>query len=758
LSCYTYFMARSSQKKNPYIVISAALILLLSCSSPLLADTVPASRTQGDHDQHVIAWLVGQLRVALGYGKDQEALSIWERGEENHSQHRLGLAIGEYTAWSLARLYGQAGKYDQAIELYEPFYADRGDLSIEERAELGEHLIFGKEGGSKIRGAIGKAQCPLCHGFQEGMLGERAPNLYKVYSRASERLRDPRYHLGKPQDRDTVRKEACPGCGTATTAMEYLAESVACPNCYVVTGYGLKGTHDTDGGCPVIHQPPISLSIPELIAVETWILKQEGVELPLTEMRSAHEKFTPKDERPGMTEGITLASLYEEKGDYSQALSLIEANYPGLEKHDKTMGYMSYRERLAFWRDNQELFISFKQQPKLVERFPLLLRSNRHPLNHLEASMLGVEYIRPQLFGGEAPRWSPDGRSLLFTHCYEKECQIRLMESDRQTTRILIDNAAYGDWSPDGKQVVYVSNGNLFRHELLTGETHELATMPSKTNQRPHWSSDGKSIELLQRSSPSQPCRKVVFNLSKGTWKNETPIKAKSRLSVQSTPDDAPYDIIANNETSIFCGSPSQPQNSNNLRQYLVDGQADKAFSLKPLYLPKTQLNQELVWLLNKRDNFALLLFRDARNPTVSPDTRWVAYEFHIVARYGEVGYSITNLHLARLQEVPQRVREFVLNRGSLEGLKKGMILHVRGSDEWKGVPPIGAVQVVHTFPHQAVVRSVIEIHHPYATDNPNSFEKSIEAGDRVTIPNSKEETVLLDLEALHSSSNSNLR
>jgi hypothetical protein len=754
-------MALSAQKKNPSIVIGAALIFLLSYSAPLLADPVPASSIQGDHDQHVIDWLVGQLReqlyAALYHGEDQKALSLWERGVESHSQHRLGFTIGEWTAWQLASLYVKSGKYDRAIELYEPFYADRPTLSVEERAALGEQLIFGKVDGSKIQGYIGKAQCPLCHSFQKGIEGERAPNLFNVYSRAAERLQDPRYHLGKPQNRDTKRKEACPGCGTATTAMEYLAESVACPNCYIVAGFGRRGTHDTDGGCPVIHHPPISLSIPELIAVETWILKQEGIELPLTEMRNAHEKFISSDEL-GKHEGIRLASLYEAKGDYPQALRLIEANYPGLENYEKARSYsFSYGPdnwHLVFFRDNQEQFISFKQQPNLVERFPLLLRSDRHPLNHLEASRLGVEYGTVLSAVGEAPRWSPDGKSLLFTSCHKTDCKIRLKESDRQTPRTLIHNAAYGDWSPDGKQVVYISKGQLFHYELLTGETHELATIPSTTNQRPHWASDGKSIELLQRLSPSQPCRKVLFDISSGAWKIETPIKTKSSMSAQSMQDDAPYDIIANNETSIFCGSSSQAQNSNQLRRQLVDGQTDKVFSLKSIFGPKTRFNQELVWFLNKRDDFALLLFRDARNPTISPDGRWVAYEFCVRNRSGECESLITQLFLARLQEVSQRVHEFALNRGKLEGVKKGMILHVRGrGEEWMYHPPFGAVQVVQTFPHQSVVRSIIETDYPHET-----FKKSIQAGDRVIVPNSKEESVLLDLEALHSSSNSNLR
>src|SRR5947208_16378147 len=110
-------------------------------------------------------------------------------------------------------------------------------MSVKIRAELGEKLIFGSVGASKTQGAIGKARCLLCHGFQKGFLSERAPNLYGITERAKERLKDPRYHMNRPNERDTVQKEAFPGSGTATTALEYIAESAVCPNCYVVQGF-----------------------------------------------------------------------------------------------------------------------------------------------------------------------------------------------------------------------------------------------------------------------------------------------------------------------------------------------------------------------------------------------------------------------------------------------------------------------------------------------------------------------------------------
>src|SRR2546428_36044 len=45
--------------------------------------------------------------------------------------------------------------------------ADVRQMSVQERADLGEKIIFGAVGASGTQGAIGKGQCPLCHGFQK---------------------------------------------------------------------------------------------------------------------------------------------------------------------------------------------------------------------------------------------------------------------------------------------------------------------------------------------------------------------------------------------------------------------------------------------------------------------------------------------------------------------------------------------------------------------------------------------------------------
>jgi cytochrome c2 len=180
---------------------------------------------------------------------------------------------------------------------------DFGSMSPQQLADEGEKIIFGGLGQSKVQGAIGKGQCPLCHGFNEGFLSERAPNLFGVPDRAKKQLDDPKYHKGKPAERDTAQKEAFPGAGTATTGQEYISESHACPSCYVVAGFGVKGTNDKESPMPIIHKPPISLTLGELAAVDTWLYVREGKEAPsFEEITAAYEKFIPEADRPKASE------------------------------------------------------------------------------------------------------------------------------------------------------------------------------------------------------------------------------------------------------------------------------------------------------------------------------------------------------------------------------------------------------------------------------------------------------------------------
>ena len=79
-------------------------------------------------------------------------------------------------------------------------------MSVQALADEGEKIIFGGIGKNKEQGAVGKGQCPLCHAFHAGMLGERAPNLVGLPGRAGkERLEDPKYSRGSRLE-ETLQK------------------------------------------------------------------------------------------------------------------------------------------------------------------------------------------------------------------------------------------------------------------------------------------------------------------------------------------------------------------------------------------------------------------------------------------------------------------------------------------------------------------------------------------------------------------------
>ena len=61
--------------------------------------------------------------------------------------------------------------------------------------------------------------------------------------------------------------------GEEMVGEDYLRESIMCPSCYVVKGYGKAG--DKVSPMPVIVKPPISLSPIEANAVIAWLQSKD---------------------------------------------------------------------------------------------------------------------------------------------------------------------------------------------------------------------------------------------------------------------------------------------------------------------------------------------------------------------------------------------------------------------------------------------------------------------------------------------------
>jgi len=150
---------------------------------------------------------------------------------------------------------------------------EQNEITVERLARIGKLIIFGTDDprGVLARGEvpIGKGQCPLCHKFFQEHKADRGPALIAVEARSHFRIKEERYQafsnrLSKGDDNSGIIPHA-------QTGGEYLLESEYCPNCYTVTGYGIKGTNDLESAMPIINKPPIKLTDFEIVAVVAYL-------------------------------------------------------------------------------------------------------------------------------------------------------------------------------------------------------------------------------------------------------------------------------------------------------------------------------------------------------------------------------------------------------------------------------------------------------------------------------------------------------
>lgn len=127
---------------------------------------------------------------------------------------------------------------------------DLGSMTMEQFAGLGEQIFNGK------------GTCTLCH----NPVGGRAPLLNQagkdgpaIGARAEERIKDSGYK------------------GKAKTGEEYIRESMIEPSVFVVVGFGVKGTNDTQSPMPVVTSGAIGLTDAEVDAVIAYFQTNAGV-------------------------------------------------------------------------------------------------------------------------------------------------------------------------------------------------------------------------------------------------------------------------------------------------------------------------------------------------------------------------------------------------------------------------------------------------------------------------------------------------
>ncbi len=138
-----------------------------------------------------------------------------------------------------------------------------GEVTIDEMISIGKERF--------------ETVCKLCH---NPALAGRAPDPSDLVRKAEERLKDVTYKSAKANGSG----------GRAATVEAYLRESMECPSCFVVPGFGVKGTNDMESPMPVINKPPTAFTDFEINSVIAYMQNKEGVDVTITPPAGNAEK------------------------------------------------------------------------------------------------------------------------------------------------------------------------------------------------------------------------------------------------------------------------------------------------------------------------------------------------------------------------------------------------------------------------------------------------------------------------------------
>ncbi|HBO84433.1 MAG: hypothetical protein A2073_00480 [Deltaproteobacteria bacterium GWC2_42_11] len=172
-----------------------------------------------------------------------------------------------YASYGIPQVKPEAPPVEEKLNL--------GSMTMDQFIALGDKIFNGK------------GTCTLCH----NPVGGRAPILDSVASMAMEHLKDPRYK------------------GKAKTSEEYIKESMVIPSAFVVAGFGVKGTNDTESPMPNVTTGAIGLNEAEVDAVIAYLQKKAGQEVTVKIPTGAP---AGKDEKAAETAPASPAKKPEE--------------------------------------------------------------------------------------------------------------------------------------------------------------------------------------------------------------------------------------------------------------------------------------------------------------------------------------------------------------------------------------------------------------------------------------------------------------
>jgi formylglycine-generating enzyme len=96
------------------------------------------------------------------------------------------------------------------------------------------------------------------------------------------------------------------------------------------------------------------------------------------------------------------------------------------------------------------------------------------------------------------PRFSPDGKSILYTVLRGGFPEVWVMNRDGAAQR-KITPGCQADWSPDGQQIVFIRDNRVWLRELPSGREHRVTPESWERCGVPAWRPDGRQLALASR-------------------------------------------------------------------------------------------------------------------------------------------------------------------------------------------------------------------------------------------------------------------
>jgi dipeptidyl aminopeptidase/acylaminoacyl peptidase len=198
------------------------------------------------------------------------------------------------------------------------------------------------------------------------------------------------------------------------------------------------------------------------------------------------------------------------------------------------------------------------------------LRGERTHLYLFDISAKKAELLTPGNFDDESPVWSPDGTEIAFVskrgtgdldRSNNTDVYVVEAKAGAQPRQVTTSPAPDGDgrvaWSPDGKQIAYLT-GDELKYSAYTqnklavipatgGQPRILAESLDRPIRTPLWSADGTSLTALVADDRSEyPAR---ITLSSG--KVERMIQGPRVISNLSPGPDGSFAVLASTDTDV---------------------------------------------------------------------------------------------------------------------------------------------------------------------------------------------------------------